>query len=124
MIFVLPFILLLIMVVAEFGIYFYRSNILENTTQTLGRMAARGSTNSTLQSYLTSQISSLNPTLTVANSSGTTITTWSSDASIKLTVTATVSPVMPVSALNIFGGGAQLFPTSFTLTSIKTVYVE
>lgn len=122
--FVLPVVLVLIMILSEFGIYFYRANLLETTAQTMGRMAARGSTKAQVESYMTSRISTLNPTLAVVDNAGTAITSWSSDQAIRLTVTATVTPVMPISALNIFGGGAQIFPASFTLRAVKTVYVE
>ncbi len=124
MLFVLPFILVLIMVVAEFGIYFYRCNVLENTAQTAGRLAARGATKTEIQTYLTQQISTFSPSLTVANNSGVTITSWSPDTSIQLTITATVTPVMNIAPLNIFGNSATLFPSSFTLKSVKTVFVE
>lgn len=124
MVFVLPFILMLIMVVSEFGIYFYRSNLIENTSQTMARMAGRGSTNAALTSYMNTQLGSLNPTLAVKNSAGTAITTWTSNQQITMTVTVSAAPVMPISALNIFGGGSAMFPTTLTMRSVKTVYVE
>ena len=124
MVFILPFILILIMAVSEFGIYFYRANVVENTTQTMGRMAARGSTKSQLQSFLTSQMSTLGPSVTVYNSSGTAITSWSSDQQIKLTVTATASRVMPIGVLNVFGGKSNIFPSVFIFNSTRTIYVE
>lgn len=124
MVFILPFILILIMTVSEFGIYFYRANVVENTTQTAGRMAARGATSTELQSFLTSQMSRLSPSVTVKNSSGTTITSWSSDQQIEVTVTATASAVMPIGVLNTFGGKSNIFPSTFTFRSTRTVYVE
>ena len=124
MVFILPFILILIMAVSEFGIYFYRANVVENTTQTAGRMAARGATSTELQSFLTSQMSKLSPVVTVKSSSGTTITSWSSDQQIELSVTATASVVMPIGVLNTFGGKTNPFPSTFTLKSTRTVYVE
>ena len=124
MVFILPFILILIMAVSEFGIYFYRANVVENSTQTMGRMAARGATKSEMQSFLTSQMSTLSPSVTVMNSSGTAITSWSSDQQIKLTVTATASRVMPIGVLNVFGGKSNIFPSVFIFNSTRTIYVE
>ena len=124
MVFILPFILILIMAVSEFGIYFYRANVVENSTQTMGRMAARGATKSEMQSFLTSQMSTLSPSVTVMNSSGTAITSWSSDQQIKLSVTATASRVMPIGILNVFGGKSNIFPSTFIFNSTRTIYVE
>lgn len=124
MVFILPFVLILIMAVSEFGIYFYRANVVENTAQTMGRMAARGATQTEIQAFMNSQMSLLSPTVTVKNSSGTTITSWSSDQQIEMTVSATASVVMPIGVLNTFGGKTNFFPSTFTFKSTRTIYVE
>lgn len=121
---VVPFVILLSMVLAEFGIYFYRANMIEDTTQQMGRMAARNATHTEINSYMNSKLSALSPTLTVYDTGTTVITTWTSNMLIEVRVSATVAPVMPVSALNIFTGGTNFFPTSFSLQSKKQVFVE
>lgn len=121
---VVPFAILLAMILTEFGLYFYRSNMIEDTTQQIGRMAARGATYSTINTYMNTKLSTMSPSLTVKDTGAATITTWTSNMLIEITVSATVSPIMPTGALNIFAGGASVFPSTFTLQSKKQVYVE
>lgn len=124
MILILPFFLLLIMVLAELGIYFYRSNQIENVAQTVGRMVARRATFGETQAYIQKTLNTINPKLSVRNSDGAEIVSWSSDQQLELRITATVNPVFPVKALNVFTPGSDFFPATFTLQSVKTVFVE
>ncbi|OGH55808.1 MAG: hypothetical protein A3G34_00100 [Candidatus Lindowbacteria bacterium RIFCSPLOWO2_12_FULL_62_27] len=119
-----PFFILLMMLLAEFGVYFYRSNLLEDTAQQVARMAARNATLSDIQNYSNEKLYTLQPQLAVLNALNEPVDAWSSDQTLQIKLTATVQPVMPISALNIFSPGTDFFPAAFTLESKKQVYVE
>ncbi|MBI4179745.1 pilus assembly protein [bacterium] len=122
---VLPFFMLMMMALAEFGIYFYRSNLMENTIQHMGRMAARNATHTQLDAYMDDKLTSFsNLALEVQDTAGVAITEWSSSDAIEITVSGTVAPVMPIGVFNYFAPGTEFFPSEFTMTARKQVYVE
>lgn len=127
---IMPFFILLMMILAEFGIYFYRMNMLENTAQQIGRMAARGAAYEDLETYMNANLASFkkttppSPTLKVLDDVGDEVTTWESDDALEIRLGATVSTVMPIDALNVFAAGKTFFPDQFALECRKKVYVE
>lgn len=122
---VVPFFILLMMILAEFGIYFYRCNLLENTVQHMGRMAARRATFTEIETYMNTKLSALSPELTVEDESDVSVSSWTSDDEIEITLSATLTPLMPIGVLNIFApAGTEFFPSSFTIQSRKAVFVE
>ncbi len=126
---VLPFFLLLMMCLAEFGIYFYRANLIENAAQQFGRLAARNATLAEIQAALDAMktanpmLDSISPALEVRDAAGASITEWASDDQIEMRLTASAAPVMPIGVFNMFGG-VDFFPASFSFASVKQVYVE
>ncbi|MBI4178097.1 pilus assembly protein [bacterium] len=124
MVLVLPFFMLMVMVLAEFVVYFYRSNQLENAAQTAGRLASRGASADELEAHLDEHLTSLNPKLTVRNADGAVVRIWSPEDKIKLGVRIMFKPLFPVGALNVFSPDADFFPGIFILESVKTVLVE
>lgn len=131
MILTLPFFILLLMILAEFGIFFYKSNLIENTTQQIGRMAARGASYDDLNTYMNDHLSAFSaavvpPALEVLNEDGADVsaTGWNSDDALEVKISATVKPVMPVDVFNIFAPTKDFIPDQFTLEARKKVYVE
>ncbi len=124
---VVPFFILLMMVLGEFCIYFYRVNLLENTAQQVGRMTARNATYDEINSYASDKLSSLGPTpvVTVKDAGGVEVTDWESDDSLEIKIMVeAVESVLPIGVLNVFAPGTDFFPENYTIASVKQVYVE
>lgn len=124
---IVPFFILLMMIMLEFVIYFYKSNVVENTAQHIGRMVARGATHADISAYADDKLASITPTSTsieVRDAADAVVVAWASDDALVIRLTATVEPLMPIGVLNIFAPGTDFFPDEYNLGSAKQVYVE
>ena len=121
---VMPFLLFIIMLLAEFSIYFFRSNRVEEISQLASRLAARNSSYTTIQNTVNNRISDLNPVVTVYDVNENSIQSWNTDDQIEIRLVATFPVVTPVKLLNIFSSENPIFPNDWTIRTNKVVLVE